>query len=157
MSDSRACPSWSSAFTPSSPLLRILLAVSLSLAGWALAGAGVLAPGDAQLASGEYYDRVTFDGVAGDEVHIELASTAFDVYLVLLDPNDRVLHEEDDTPGLGLDVRAVVRLPVSGSYTVLVTSARPNETGAYRLTVAGAGAPAAAGGSPSSPARPGRA
>lgn len=150
---SRACPHpWSSA-------LRTLLFASVALAGVALGGAGSLDPGDAQLGSGEYYDRVLFDGVAGQEVVIELASTAFDVYLIVLDPDERVLFEEDDTPGLGLDVRAVVRLSASGRHTVVVTSARPGETGPYRLSLAGAGAPAGApagGGGAGAPAAPAR-
>jgi hypothetical protein len=131
--------------TARSAALRGVLLATMTIVGVAAAGAGMLGPGDAQLGSGEYYDRVVFDGVAGDEVLIELASTAFDAYLVVLDPNERVLYEEDDTPGLGLDVRATVRLPVSGRYTVVVTSARALETGPYRLTIAGSGAAAAVG------------
>src|SRR5690606_23880792 len=60
------------------------------------AGAGSLGPGDAQLASGEYYDRVTFQGNAGDVVLIEITSSAFDPYLILLDQSDNVLFQEDD-------------------------------------------------------------
>ncbi|MFO7547032.1 MAG: hypothetical protein R6W77_16185, partial [Trueperaceae bacterium] len=54
------------------------------LAGFASAGAGHLGPGDAQLSSGEYFDRVTFEGAAGDQVVIELSSSAFDPYLIVL-------------------------------------------------------------------------
>lgn len=140
---SRACPHpWSSA-------LRTLLVAASACVGVALAGAGTLGPGDAQLGSGEYYDRIRFDGVAGQEVVVELASTAFDPYLIVLGPDEGVLYEEDDTPGLGLDVRATVRLSASGTHTVVVTSARSGETGAYRLTIAGVGAPA---GGPDGPA-----
>lgn len=136
--------------------MRVLIVASVALAGVALGGAGTLGPGDAQLGSGEYYDRILFDGVAGQEVVIELASTAFDPYLAVLGPDERLLHEEDDTPGLGLDVRATVRLSTSGTHTIVVTSARPGETGAYRLTIAGAGAPTG-GGVPGGPAASGTA
>jgi hypothetical protein len=142
-----------------SSAFRTLLVASVALFGVAFGGAGALAPGDAQLASGEYYDRILFDGVAGQEVVIEIASTAFDPYLIVLGPDDRVMFQEDDTPGLGLDVRATVRITVTGTHTIVVTSARPGEVGAYRLTVAGAGAPAggsAGGGAPApAPAAPG--
>lgn len=129
-------------------------ALALALAGTAAAGAGRLGPGDAQLASGEYYDRVTFDAAAGDTVVIELTSTEFDPYLIVLDPSDRPLFQEDDSAGAGLNVNATVTLPEAGRYTVVVTSAFPNESGAYRLTIAAAGAGGAAGGGGAPPTPP---
>jgi len=125
-----------------------LLAATLALAPTAAAGAGRLGPGDAQLRTGEYYDRVTFEAAAGDQVVIELTSTEFDPYLIVVDANERPLLEEDDSPGAGLGVNATVTLPAAGRYTVIVTSAFPNETGAYRLTIAAVGAGAPAGQAP---------
>ncbi len=113
----------------------LVLALVTLLPGVAAAGAGRLAAGDAQLGSGEFYDRVTFEGAAGDEVVIELTSTAFDPYLIVLGPDEGVLIEEDDSPGAGLGVRVTLRLPTAGRYTAVVTSAYAAETGAYRLTI----------------------
>src|SRR5690606_32696555 len=45
-----------------------LLMLVAAVASTASAGAGVLAAGDEKLSSGEYFDRVSFSGAAGDEV-----------------------------------------------------------------------------------------
>lgn len=67
--------------------------VTVTLAAAALASevaiAGALGPGDAQLASGEYYDRVTFHGNSGERVLIEVTSTAFAPYLIDLSAPDK--------------------------------------------------------------------
>jgi len=120
-----------------------LAALLLALAGLAAAGAGRLGPGDTQLSTGEYFDRVTFDAAAGDTVVLELTSTEFDPYLIVVDANDQPIFQEDDSSGAGLNVYATVTLPAAGRYSVIVTSAYPNETGAYRLTISAAGAGAA--------------
>ncbi len=116
------------------------------------------------MASGEYFDRITFQGNAGDAVLIEITSSAFDPYLIVLDQADNVLFQEDDSEGFGLNVRVEYRLPVTGSYTVVVTSARPGEAGGYSLSLSApeqaAAGPAkgvpAAGGTPpaQAPAQP---
>lgn len=129
-------------------------ALVLALAGAAAAGAGRLGPGDEQLVGGEYFDRVTFDAAAGDTVSIELTSTEFDPYLIVLDANEQPMFQEDDSPGAGLNVNVAVTLPAAGRYTVVVTSAYPNETGAYRLTIAAAGAGGAPTPQPNQPAPP---
>src|SRR5690606_37244444 len=120
----------------SRPLSRVFSATLLYLLlGSAFAGAGSLGPGDAQLASGEYYDRVTFQGNAGDVVLIEITSSAFDPYLILLDQSDNVLFQEDDSQGAGLNVRVQYQLPSAGTYTIVVTSAGPGESGGYSVSV----------------------
>src|SRR5690606_28566547 len=146
--------------------LRVL-AVGLlaSLLTHASAGASSLGPGDSQLASGEYFDRITFQGNAGDVVLIEITSSAFDPYLIVLDQADNVLFQEDDSEGFGLNVRVEYRLPATGSYTVVVTSASPGEAGGHSLGLSARGQAAAgpakgvpaAGGTPpaQAPAQPG--
>src|SRR3989442_3894668 len=47
---------------------------------------GTLASGDAQLRSGEYYDTYEFPGRAGQRVVVDLTSTAFDPYLMVIAP-----------------------------------------------------------------------
>ncbi len=123
----------------------------------ALAGASVLGPGDEKLSTGEYFDRVTFSGAAGDEVLIELSSTAFDPYVIVIDANENVIAQEDDSPGAGLGVRLTVRLPAAGQYTIIVTSAYVGEAGGYSLSLSAPGQSTSAGGgqTPStSPAMP---
>ncbi|MBX3143365.1 MAG: carboxypeptidase regulatory-like domain-containing protein [Trueperaceae bacterium] len=116
-------------------LLVALLTVVLTTVSTALAGAGRLAAGDEQLSSGEYFDRVIFSGSAGDVVVIELTSSEFDPYLLIIDGNEQVVAHEDDSPGMGLNVRLTFTLPSTGQYTLIVTSALPGETGMYSLLI----------------------
>lgn len=128
----------------------LLFTLALTLATTALAGAGFLGPDDDRLASGEYFDRVSFTGTAGDEVVIEVTSTDFDPYVILIDAAENPIVQQDDGPGVGLNVLLHVTLPTTGDFTVIVTSALPGETGGYRLTVAAPGQSAAA---PSTPGK----
>lgn len=124
--------------------LPILLAL---LAGAALSQAGRLEPGDEQLESGEYFDIYFHDGTAGSTLTVAIRSDDFDPYLIVLDPDGNELLQEDDSPGQGLNVRASIALPSTGSYVIAVTSAFPAETGDYLLSIETAPG-AAAGASP---------
>jgi len=112
---------------------------ALALCSSALASVGVLGPGDEVLASGEYFDRIIFTGTAGSQVTVDLSSTEFDPYLLLIDANESVIAQEDDSPGAGLNVRLTVTLPRSGQFTAIVTSAQPGETGGYSLSLSAPG------------------
>ena len=96
---------------------------------------GTLRPGDQTLPSGEYLHLIERYFSAGVPVELHLRSTEFDVYLAVAAPNGDVLFEVDDTPGEGLDVRETFEPPVTGTYTLIVTSAFPNETGTYLLDI----------------------
>lgn len=141
------------------PRFTAILASTLaaSLTTLALAGAGYLGPGDEQLASGEYFDRVQIIGAAGDEIVVELSSTEFDPYVMVVDAADNVLAQQDDGPGVGTNVRLTVTLPSSGQFTVIVTSAVPGEVGGYGLALAAPGQATSSGGAlgKSGPAQPG--
>lgn len=121
----------------------LALTLALTLSATALAGAGFLGSDDERLASGEYFDRVSFTGAAGDEVVIEVSSTDFDPYVILIDAAEKSIAQQDDGPGAGLNVLMNVTLPSSGEFTIIVTSALPGETGGYRLTLASPGQSAA--------------
>jgi len=110
-----------------------------------LAEQGVLGAADTTLDSGEYVDVYTVWLAAGAPVWFELRSEAFDVYLVVLGPDDAIVLEVDDSAGHGLDVATSLVPPLSGEYLVAVTSAFAGETGAYTLTVRG-GQPGTDGG-----------
>ena len=98
---------------------------------------GELSASDAALPTGAHYDRYTIAGRAGQMLELRLASTALDPYLQIDGPEGFTLANDDDD---GLNSRIVVRLPASGTYTILATSYGPRETGAYRLSVAEAAA-----------------
>jgi hypothetical protein len=110
---------------------------------------GRLEAGDPQLDSGEFFETYTYAARSGDQLTISLTSTAFDPYLMVLDPFGEKVAEIDDSAGYGLDVVITVNLPVDGSYVIIVTSAYADEVGAYRLALStgseiapGNGAPA---------------
>ncbi|HEX3053177.1 MAG TPA: PPC domain-containing protein [Aggregatilineaceae bacterium] len=63
----------------------------------------------------------TFTGEAGETVTITMRSTdGLDAYLGLIDPNDEVIAEDDDSAG-GTDAQISIRLPESGQYVVVAT------------------------------------
>lgn len=76
---------------------------------------------------------------------IELTSAEFDPYVIVIDANENVVAQEDDSPGAGLNVRLTVVLPGSGQFTVIVTSALPAEMGRYSLTLSAPGLSTAGG------------
>jgi len=100
-----------------------------------LAERGALDAADFTLDGGEYVDVYTVSLAAGAPVWFELSSDEFDVYLVVLGPNDDIVLEVDDSVGYGLDVATSLVPPATGEYLVAVTSAFAGETGAYTLTV----------------------
>ncbi|MXO72418.1 pre-peptidase C-terminal domain-containing protein [Alteraurantiacibacter buctensis] len=96
---------------------------------------GTLAAGDEQLNSGEYYDAYEIDGRAGQQLRVNLSSTAFDTYLMLRGPDGSTFDNDDsDGTNSALDVT----LPANGTYRLIVTSYRSGETGSYNLTTNGA-------------------
>lgn len=112
---------------------------------------GELREGDRQLRSGEFVDDHTITLTAGAPIHIEARSSAFDTYLIVRDPDGHQRDNDDQAPGntnAALDFVA----ERAGDYSVLVTSYRPGETGAYELvTRSSSSAPAVTPTTPSTP------
>ncbi|MDH5492279.1 MAG: hypothetical protein OEY14_10030, partial [Myxococcales bacterium] len=63
---------------------------------------GELAEGDATLRSGEWLDEYPFEWSAGETIHLEARSSAFDTYLIV-HPPDGEQQDNDDGPGGGTD------------------------------------------------------
>jgi len=99
---------------------------------------GALGPDDLALDSGEYVDAFLVAMTAGTPVRISIASEAIDPYLLILDPDDELMLEVDDSSGAGLNVRETFTPAVSGEHLVVVTSAFADEVGAYELSIEGA-------------------
>ncbi|HMG47333.1 MAG TPA: caspase family protein [Allosphingosinicella sp.] len=95
--------------------------------------AGELGPSDAQRRSGKYEDVYTIAGRRGQRLQLDLASDAFDPYLVVTGPEGFNLANDDAEGGDTLASRLVLVFPADGAYRVAVTSFRAGETGAYRL------------------------
>lgn len=96
---------------------------------------GSIGPGDETLPSGEYlqvHERLLTAGVG---IEITLRSNAFDPYLAVIAPDGTIVLEVDDSAGEGLDVREAFEPTTTGSYGLVVTSAFPDERGAYELGI----------------------
>lgn len=136
-------------------LRRALAALSvfpalLAAQGGPVVHRGSLGGSDAQLRSGEYYDRYTFEGRAGQRMVFDLRATGFDPYLMVIAPSEDQ-KENDDFEGSSSHSRLELTLEETGTYKVVVTSYKKDETGSYELRIEGGGAgvaaaPAAAGG-----------
>jgi hypothetical protein len=95
---------------------------------------GVLEQGDAALISGEFTDRYQFQGVAGQRVRITMTAQDVDAYLILIGPNGS--QEENDDAAVGVtDSRLDAILSQDGTYTIIATTYRPGEAGAYAVSV----------------------
>ena len=122
--------------------LIVVLALAAAQTPQARVERGTLAAGDQQLRSGEYYDEYTFEGRAGQRAVIEVTSTAFDPYVIVIAPSGEK-QENDDWEGSNTQARVEQTLEESGRYRVLVTSYEGGETGAYQLRIEAAGGSAA--------------
>jgi CHAT domain-containing protein/lipopolysaccharide biosynthesis regulator YciM len=80
-----------------------------------------------------YYNVHTFEGRAGEQITIDLTSSEFDSYLILLDPEGKKIAENDDG-GSGNNSRIIVTLPTNGTYRIIANAHKAGETGNYTLS-----------------------
>ncbi len=80
-----------------------------------------------------YYNVHTFEGTAGEQITIDLTSSEFDSYLILLDPEGKKIAEDDDG-GSGNNARIIVTLPTSSTYRIIANTRKAGETGNYTLS-----------------------
>jgi hypothetical protein len=94
-----------------------------------------------------YFDFFSFQGTAGQTVTIDMASSAFDTYLGLIDPSPAVVAENDDTgscpqtggAGGGCNSRITFPLASSGTWVIVANSSTGNLFGDYTVTLACSG------------------
>lgn len=92
-----------------------------------------LGPGDNILpVDNSFFKVYRFDGRAGQQVVIEMASREIDPFLILVAPNGREVAQDDDSAG-GKNARIVATLPISGTYLLLANSYQAGEAGSYSL------------------------
>ena len=123
--------------------LRIDVGSATSVAGGARVESGTLAAGDRTLSSGEYVDEFAFEGRQGQQVTIDLRSSQFDPYLMVIAPSGEK-KDNDDYEGANNRSLVSLALPADGRYRVLVTSYKKDETGSYDLRIDMGGSGAAA-------------
>ena len=114
--------------------------------------AGALQQGDQTLRSGEFVDTYRFAGTAGERVTIDMASSAFDSYLMLIAPSGAQEDNDDAVQGQP-NARLETTLAESGQYAIAATSFRSGETGAYTVTLTRGGTTGAQVAATSSTAR----
>ncbi|MGG6295593.1 tetratricopeptide repeat protein [Leptolyngbya sp. AN02str] len=118
-----------------SPTLVSSTPVSIAQAAFApITLQGRLSSNSPRLPDGSYYVLHTFEGTAGQSVVIEMTSTAFDSYLMLLNPAAAKIAENDDGPNAP-NAQLAVTLPATGTYRVLANSFAAGATGDYRITI----------------------
>ena len=82
-----------------------------------------------------FYHVYAFDGKAGQQVTIEMASQEVDAYLILLTEDGSELAQDDDSGG-AKNAKIVITLPSDGTYIVLANSYEAGQSGNYRLRLA---------------------
>jgi hypothetical protein len=107
---------------------------------------GRLSSNDPRLDSGEFFESYSYAGQAGQLLTISLQSSEFDPYLMMLDPEGEKVAEIDDSIGHGHNIVLSINLAVTGSYTIVVTSFEPGESGSFslKLSSGSSGTPAPA-------------
>ncbi|NQW62314.1 MAG: pre-peptidase C-terminal domain-containing protein [Deltaproteobacteria bacterium] len=107
---------------------------------------GALTDGDARRADGQWVKAFRFNAKAADEIEARLTAQ-FDAYLILLSPTGETVAQADEGGG-GTNAKLRASLPLSGEYTLLVSSAASGSGGDFTVELLGA-EPASA-----TPARP---
>jgi S1-C subfamily serine protease len=98
--------------------------------------AGILEAGAKVLPSdGSLYQEYVFFGRAGQSVTLDLESPDFDTYLIVLDPNNRKLAENDDLSTEDTNSRITLTLPETGNYRAIVNAYDRQGRGRYWLTI----------------------
>lgn len=95
---------------------------------------GVLEEGDSILQSdGSLYDQYTFEGEEGQSITISMESDEFDTYLALIDPEQKVIAENDDVSQDDQNSAFTVTLPSNGTYVVIANGFDSNSRGQYSI------------------------
>jgi hypothetical protein len=100
-----------------------------------LRSSGQLESQDNQLDDGSYYDLYRFSGLTGDQVTIDMVSSSFDTYILLLDPSGETVSYNDDVTEGNTNSQISLNLPTSGEYTVIANSYSTGARGGYLITI----------------------
>jgi hypothetical protein len=98
---------------------------------------GALSISDCLNDDGWYEDKWILTLAEETIIQVDMASLAFDTFLIIRNVGGTELHADDDgAPGEdNTDSRLIVVLP-AGTYTIVATSYNSGRTGSYQLAVA---------------------
>ena len=100
---------------------------------------GALKRSDIHLSTGQYLDVYAFDASVDQVLTLELATSAFDAALVVLDESGNVMASDDDS-GVGFGALiADLTVPIDGTYYAWVRSIYAGEVGSYTIQMGPAG------------------
>lgn len=91
---------------------------------------------DAQYFPNRFANAFTVLVPQAGSIELSAESNEFDPYLVLLSPGGQVRFEIDDSKGAGTNIEENLGVAEPGTYTIVITTAFPGESGAYSLSVA---------------------
>lgn len=94
---------------------------------------GSLTTDDCVLVDKNYYDGWVFTGTVGQTVTINMSSSNFDTFLILLGTEGIEVADNDDTATTNSQITYQIR--TAGTYRILATSSRPSVTGSYTLSL----------------------
>ncbi|MFP4221254.1 MAG: M48 family metalloprotease [Phormidium sp.] len=96
---------------------------------------GRLTNRSSRLRDGSRYNLYEFSGDAGQEVRIQLESSDFDTYLILIGPDDQPLAENDDRTSGDTNSELVLNLPATGTYRLVANAFDSRGRGDYQVAV----------------------
>ncbi len=107
-----------------------------ALSSFLLQEENVLGPGAAVLPQdGSLYREHAFEGEAGQTVTVAMESQEFDPYLILLDPDGRVIGQNNDFGADTVNASLTLILPKSGTYRAVANASDSQGQGRYLITV----------------------
>lgn len=84
---------------------------------------------------GSLYHEHTFNGTAGQTVTVIMESSDFDPYIILVGPDGQELSQNDDISATIRNSALTIKLPTTGTYTVVANAYDGSGFGQYQLTV----------------------
>lgn len=84
-----------------------------------------------------YYDYFEFSATSGQQISIQNSSSALDPDLMLINPDGSYVYDDNSGGGTAARIPAsgFLTLAASGKYAIAASSAVPQQTGAYTLTL----------------------
>lgn len=95
----------------------------------------ILGKGDLTMPDGSYYDHYSFSATADQVLRINMESSEFDTYLILLDPFFNTIAQGDDLANASTNSQILLTIPYSGTYHILANAFSEDHTGQYSLTL----------------------